>query len=181
MLKKLPLLIVLTVFIASCSHIPLSTMLSMSSFNEEDFLQIKPENIRTKITTNTSAKFIEKETYLTFKLINPQYKIDELLPLKIITENISNEESWLGEKTLKHVTTLKLTAEGVQNFKDIQQLVLQNMMADENRRIISFKWELDSKTAEEITLTVDLLFDTQDGYFTLIEDFEMVNTPDSAE
>ncbi|GAA4357119.1 hypothetical protein [Kangiella marina] len=173
MFKKVLMIAALAFLVSACSHIPLSTMLSMSSFDEEDFAQITPETIRAKITTDVADKFAEEKTSLKFVLVSPSKKIDKTLPLKIVSETLGNEEHWFQEDSIKHVTVFKLSPSAIEDFKEIQQTIAEKHPTGSRQLHFSIRWGMDKQNPGPYRLTAELLLDAEDGYFTLIDDFEI--------
>lgn len=176
MTRKFFLSLILLLTIVGCSHIPLSTMLSMSSFDAEDFIAINPQELRVRVITNTPAKFIEKRTTLLLTFTSPDAKFDKVLHLEKISDNLSTESHWVGKDTVKHTTDFKLDEAGVETFKDIQSSPYIVKRPDNSSFKFKIKWRLDSEDPLKYTIRTDLLFQPEDGYFTLLEGLEIDQT-----
>lgn len=168
-------LITFVYLLAGCSYIPLTTMVKMSGFDEEDFRQIEPADIRAKITTNTTASFVEEKMQLNFKFITRETKVDKTLPLKIVTESTHTESSWFGDDEIEHTTIFKLDDSAIEMFKELQQLPMLKNRPEDSKFSFAVRWGLDAKSEDlkRYTISTDLLFNPKDGYFTLIEDLEI--------
>ena len=104
MLKKAILLIALVIFTSACSHMPLSTMVSMSSFDEEDFIAINPSEIKVKIRTDKYLDLSDRHIKLQFKLVSPSGNLDETLSLNKTSTSSRQIDQWFGEEYTEYST-----------------------------------------------------------------------------
>ncbi|WP_223668440.1 hypothetical protein [Kangiella shandongensis] len=162
----------LCLLIVGCSHIPLSTMLSMSTFDEEDFVELDAKDIRAKIITNTPRKFVKDSTQLQFKLLTPNHKIDKTLSLDIISDDAISEKSWLGNKIVKHTTVFKLSGPAIKEFRALQQSPALHTRSGDNKFHFTISWRFEGGPPEHFTIQADLMLVPEDGYFTLIDNYQ---------
>lgn len=162
----------LCLLIVGCSHIPLSTMLSMSTFDEQDFAKLNAKDIRAKIVTNTSKGFVKDRTNLQVKLLTPSHKVDKTLNLIVIKDTVFSEESWFGGTTLKHSTVFKLSEEAIKEFQELQQSTLIQNRTEDGQFNFKVRWQFEGGAPDNFTISANLLLDPEDGFFTLIDDYE---------
>lgn len=68
MIKRMLAVFGISFFIVGCANIPLGTMLSLSSFDEQDFVQLNPQVIRSQILIDAPGKLDLDTTELTLEL-----------------------------------------------------------------------------------------------------------------
>ncbi|AOE49387.1 hypothetical protein [Kangiella sediminilitoris] len=162
----------LCLLVVGCSHIPLSTMLSMSTFDKKDFAELNARHIRAKIVTNISRGYVKDRTNLQVKLLTPSHKLDKTLNLIVVKDTISSEESWFGDTTLKHSTVFKLSEEAIKDFQELQQSPLIQKRTEDGKFNFKVRWQFEGGAPDNFTISADLLLDPEDGFFTLIDDYE---------
>ena len=113
------------VFIVSgCASIPLSTMLKFSSYQKSDFVAIKPADIRAKIILDQPIEIDIEKVELGLEVETEQGDRVFKFPLSLLERRaIPAKEGWFAFDEAKNEYTLNLSAESVQNFQEVQQLL----------------------------------------------------------
>ncbi|MGX2953185.1 hypothetical protein ACWAU3_09485 [Shewanella sp. JL219SE-S6] len=75
-------------FIVGCANIPLGTMLSLSSFDEQDFVQLNPQVIRSQILIDAPGKLDLDTTELTLELDSSKGISSYRFPLRLESTEI---------------------------------------------------------------------------------------------
>lgn len=163
--------LVLIFLLQGCSSIPLSTMLKMSSFDEQSFAELAAEEIRVRVRSNTQHNAITKNA-LRYQYQGPEGVIDESFSLQLVEENVETVEHWFSQDSFEHSSLYQLDAEGVEKFKALQQHPLITMKNREGKFKITVNFEFSEQVPEQILMSVDLLLTPEDGFFTLLEEHE---------
>lgn len=151
---------------------PLSTMLKMSSFDETDFVKLKPEDIRVKVRNNTQENVLRKNV-LRYQYKGPEGAIDQSFSMELIDEDVETVEHWFGDDSFQHSSWYKLDEEGIKLFNKLQQHPLLAMRKKEGDFNFSVKFNLTESAPERFKISIDLLLNPGDGYFTLFDQHEL--------
>ncbi|MBV34450.1 MAG: hypothetical protein CMP47_03195 [Rickettsiales bacterium] len=170
-MNKKALSILALVFLASaCSHIPLSTMVSMSSFDEEDFVAITPENIRVKVRTDKPLSLSDEHVKLEFNIEGPSGRLSEAVSLTKLSQSTHIINKWFGEDRKEYARTFALSEQAVITFKQVQKSKLVRTAAENSKFKFKANISFPDDTPTQLMLTIDLLLKPEKGYFTLFED-----------
>lgn len=170
-MKRNLFITLLAIFIAGCSHVPLSTMVSMSGFDEEDFIAIKPDEVRVKVRSDKPLDLSDEDIKLQFKLKSPSGNLDENLALNKVSQSSRQIDSWFGEDTTQYSSTFSLSDKSVVSFKKFQDSKLVRTSRENAKMNFNAKVQFPDNTPEQITFSIDLLLNPSDGYFTLIDEY----------
>lgn len=151
---------------------PLTTMLKMSSFDETDFVNLKPEDIRVKVRNSTQENVLTNNV-LRYQYRGPEGAIDQSFSMELIKENVETIEHWFTGNSYQHSGWYKLDAEGVKLFKELQKDPLLAKRKKEGELEFSVKFKLSENIPERFTISIDLLLNPEDGYFTLFDQHEL--------
>ena len=83
MIKRILAVFGISFFIVGCANIPLGTMLSLSSFDEQDFVQLNPQVIRSQILIDAPGKLDLDTTELTLELDSSKGISSYRFPLRL--------------------------------------------------------------------------------------------------
>lgn len=170
MIKTLSFALVI-VLLVGCSSIPLSTMLRMSSFGQDDIVNIKPDDLRAKISMDKLVTFTDDQITLQFSYEETERKIEEAMALVLIEQKQEIVEHWFSEDEVKQVYLFAFNEESVEQLKKLQRSpILLNPNREGSGRL-SVNWKLKEPNPRKYKLSLDLLLVKSDGFFTLIEDF----------
>ncbi|MBD3653550.1 hypothetical protein [Kangiella sp.] len=164
--------LVLLILLQGCSSMPLSTMLKMSSFDETDFVNLKAEDIRVKVRNNTQENVL-RNNVLRYQYRGPEGAIDESFSMELINENVETIEHWFTDNSVQHSGWYKLDSEGIKLFKELQKDPLLAMRKKEGDFTFSVTFKLSKNAPERFMMSIDLLLNPEDGYFTLFDQHEL--------
>ena len=164
------LLIALVIFTSACSHMPLSTMVSMSSFDEEDFIAINPSEIKVRIRTDKYLDLNDRHIKLQFKLISPSGNLDETLSLNKISTSNRQINQWFGKEYTEYNTIFALSEESIDAFKQFQDSKLVRTARDNADISFNAKVQFPEEAPNQLMFSIDLQLDLNDDYFTLFDE-----------
>lgn len=164
--------LVLILLLQGCSSIPLSTMLKMSNFDETDFVKLNPEDIRVKVRNNT-PKNILRNNVLRYQYKGPEGAIGESFSMELIKEDVETIEHWFADNSFEHNSLYKLDAEGIELFRKLQKNPLLAMRKKEGELKFSVTFKFTENTPERFSMSIDLLLNPEEGYFTLFDQHEL--------
>lgn len=171
------LFIILALLIQGCSNVPLSTIIKMSSFDEEDFIQLNPEELRVRVRSNTKTNVIAANQ-LTYSYKDTETYIDRYLSLeKLEEEKVRTVEHWFKDDSVEHISWYKLDEEGIEQFRALQKHPVLQDKDREGTFELSVQTVYTEDSPMQFLLSADLLLDPEDGYFTLFYDLEIDQTP----
>ncbi|MCW8856493.1 MAG: hypothetical protein OQJ95_03955 [Kangiella sp.] len=179
MKRILPIFLItllIIVLVQACSNVPLSTMLKMSSFDEEDFIRLNPEELRVRVRSNTKTNVIEANQ-LTYSYKDTETYIDQYLSLeKLEEEKIRTVKHWFKDDSVEHISWYRLDEEGVEQFRALQKHPFLQDKDREGTFELSVQTVYTEDSPLQFLLSVDLLLEPEDGYFTLFYDLEIDQT-----
>lgn len=156
-------------FIVGCANIPLGTMLSLSSFDEQDFAELNPRVIRSQILIDEPGKLKIDATELTLELDTSQGISRYSFPLKLeSTQVIPQNEGLFSSSPAQNHYQLALTDTAINSFQQVQTLINTETPAQYSFSIDAGLDEM-SKPVKEITLSVMIKLTEEQGYLTLID------------
>ena len=177
MIKAIGTILVAFFLLQACSNIPISTMIKMSSFDEDDFIQLNPEELRVRVRSNTETNVIASNQ-LTYSYKDTETYIDRYLSLeKLEEEKVRTVKHWFKDDTVEHISWYKLDEEGVEQFRALQQHPVLQDKDREGTFELSVQTVYTEDSPMQFLLSADLLLDPEDGYFTLFYDLEIDQTP----
>lgn len=148
-------------------------MLKFSTFDEEDFKAVDANDLRVKITTNVKESFIDGGNVLRLSYKGGTGKLDESMLLSIMDNKQKVQSHWFSDDSLVNTTLFKLNAESIEAFKRIQASPLLFQKNQSGEFTFSVSWQLEGGNTGKHLVKVELLFEPEDGFFTLIDDFEV--------
>lgn len=166
--------------LTACSSVPLSTMLKLSSFNEQSVLSINPDNIRAKITVNNFIDIDLENTKLGLAVESSQGNLALQFPLEKLTlTGNSATESFFSSTPASQTYLLQLSPVAVADFKKLQK---QLRTSQENSFGFSVGAKLkkkenltDEQKDQKLFMTIELKLDAAEEFFTLIDNAEIKN------
>lgn len=87
MIKALVVTVFAFLLLQGCSNIPVSTMMKMSGFDEEDFIKLNPEDIRVKVRSNTQVNVLAANQ-LSYSYKGFEAFIDDCLSLELLKKKL---------------------------------------------------------------------------------------------
>ncbi len=172
--------LIITSTLTACSSVPISTMLKLSSFDEQSILTIEPSLIRAKITVNEFIDIDLPNTKLGLSLENSQGKLQLQFPLAKIslTEN-SASDSFFSSSPASQTYLLQLSPDAIADFKKLQK---QLKSSDKNTFGFSVAAKLNKQEdltpeqeQERLFMTIELKLNKNEEFFTLIDNAELKN------
>mgnify|MGYP001151444530 CR=1 FL=1 len=167
--------VLLSIILASCSNIPLSTMMKFSNYQQSDFLDIDPRELRIKATINHVIDIdLSKATTLSvaFDSEGTNSSLDFQLE-KIKTDLIPAKKGLFSDTPAYRVNYLKLTEQSINDFNHLIK-VANDGTRKQGQFQAGLGWNkpINAK-GETILFSVALKLSDNDLYFTLIDEFEL--------
>lgn len=163
--------------VQACSNVPLSTMMKMSGFDEDDFIKLTPEDIRVRVRSNTKVNVLAANQ-LSYSYKGSEAYIEECLTLvKLEEENIKTIEHWFREDSFEHISWYQLDKEGIEQFRSLQRHPILKNTDREGSFELSIQTVYTEDSPNQFELSVDLLLNPEDGYFTMFEGLEIDQSP----
>ena len=167
-------LVFTVLFLFGCSSIPISTMLKYRNFDEQSFTALDPSQIRSKITVSEPFTLKVEKIKLSLSLENEKGLRDFKFPLALEKrDNIAAQSGFFLSEPAKTEYTFKLSELAVNNFKETQNLLSQEAQGKASFSIgVGFNEE--PQKAQSVYFSIALQLEEKDGYFTLIEETEVI-------
>lgn len=154
-MKRL-IIISISLMLAGCTSIPLSTMLEFRSFGQEDFIKLDPEHIVAKVELDEPARANIESTNLSVELSSERGVRSYQFPLVLLAEeHIAAESGFFSSTAAKNQYTFQLTDEAIQNFRQVQDEINHNEPLDIHFKIQASLEELE-ESLDEIRLSLFL-------------------------
>lgn len=176
MIKAIGTILIAIFLLQACSNIPLSTMMKMSGFDEEDFIKLKPEDIRVKVRSNTKVNVLAANQ-LSYSYKGSEAYIDDCLSLELFKEEVRTVEHWFRDDSFEHIGWYQLDSEGIDKFRAMQQHPILQNKDREGTFELTIQTVYFDESPTKFELSVDLLLDPKEGYFTMFEDLEIDQSP----
>ncbi|TCN79507.1 hypothetical protein [Shewanella fodinae] len=162
------LLMVLLLLLSGCSSVPLSTLTHFATFDEQDFAELDPNQIRARLVVDDFVKLKDISLKAQINAANGVQQLE--FPLTLISKEILPvRKSWIFTTQVRARYQYELSPQARQNFVKLQQALLKghkyncdvNVVFDEHTPPQPFKY------------TVKLMLDPDNGYITMIDNREM--------
>lgn len=162
--------------LASCTSIPLSTIAKFATFNRENFVALKPNDVRVKVTVPQGFVIDPSKIHIKVRLKEEAKEvadIDEALELRLLQSSPSMKDAGLfqGEMAVTEFE-LVLSDKGQQLMRSIQKTP-----RTEAKRTLSISVSKDflnhflkrPPAAQSITFWIEMQLSKLDGYFVLVD------------
>ena len=166
-------LVFIVLFLSGCSSIPISTMLKYRNFDEQRFLTLDPLQIRSKIRLSEPFTLKMEQINLSLSLENEKGVRNFTFPLVLEKrDRIAAQEGFFSSEPAKTEYTFKLSERAVNNFRETQSLLSQEIRGKASFSI-GAGFNEEPQKGQTVYISIALQFEEKDGYFTLIEDTEV--------
>ncbi|MCW8878158.1 MAG: hypothetical protein OQK51_14010 [Kangiellaceae bacterium] len=169
-MNKKILTLLLVFFLASCSSVPLSSMVKLANFDQDDLIRIDPSQVRSKITLTAPAELETKTVKLVLKFeysaSNPQEYLFSLEPLW--SKKISRDK-WFEADELLHQYEFKIEQQSIKAFKKYQREFLKYGKPKKYHWTVYYYLKNRPIESNDIKLDLELKFSEKDEYFYLLK------------
>lgn len=162
-------LLAISLFLAGCASIPLSTALRLSSLEPRTLAQIDPGHVRVRVSVPVGYELNVAASRLTLSLHTPNGQTREekmgLSLLQVTSENRS--AGWFAADVPVSTYDLALTPEGAHQLRDMQRFVLSENPG-------TFEFGINAPLARtprdprEMTFWADVKLSAKEQYMPLI-------------
>lgn len=173
------LLLAAAAALAGCMSIPIATMAKMASFDDEDFLAIKPEEFRTKVQFDRDLEVDLDQTVFKLDLVTAKGEFTRKAAFVVMERHdLKPEKAWysLGFEPENEVV-LALNEAGQTAFREVQGHIRAKTIKG-----IAVTLKVRPKFAQaaeqDVQMTVQLLLNPKDGYFTMFDAMDVHNEMD---
>jgi hypothetical protein len=153
--------------VGGCMAMPISTIVKMATFDENDFFQIDPRQLRVRITSDNDAPLVVDKTRLDIERQTYDCKTSKLAGAMVVESEMAlqPERSWLGlGYEPRHVWVLKPDDDFVASFFELQDMARRKAI-----RRGSVQVDYDFKGRQEAKVVVEVQLSRREGYFTLFD------------
>lgn len=154
--------------LTSCANIPLGTMLKLSSFDDDTFLALKPEDLNSKIHLDKPFTINLNKTSLSLILVTLDGEIKYDFPLKLKSKRtVQAENGWLSSIPERTEYIFVLSRKAIDSFIELQQ-AMRYKPTKNTRFIIKTRFNDTSTKPSNIYMSIFIKLD-KDDYITLID------------
>ncbi len=161
--------------LTACSSVPLGTMLKMASMDKNDILQIKPREVRVRITLDEPAELEEKEVTLSFKFEHKQGKKSEYqYKLKLLSQRaIKAEAGFFSDTSAANQYEFRISEQSIEEFKQYQIEFAQAGKPESYAWRVYYYLKNIIKSELSLTLDVELKLSNEQSYFYLFKNAKL--------
>ena len=170
----------LSLAICSCASIPLSTMVKFAGFDEEDFLEIPPDEIEAKFILTDNVKIDLLSANIAITATNEKGERNFEFPLELIShETQFIEAGWLSKEDTVNKYHMRMSERGKQDYLRFQHALKNEFMHQEGTfslqagaKLLTDETDIDANTSPGNLLTelsVLIQLTESKGFFTLID------------
>ena len=167
--RSLLALLALCLSMISCASVPLSTMMRMSSFSQEKFLGLPPEDVGVKIRfaegfgLDVANSRLAIEVASSTGVHNAAFDLEQtgLQPVQLPGGLFSSPQPGVGYQ-------LRLTAQSKNKFRELQAFVARAKVEDIAIRVMP-KLGAKPDGATSVVVWIDLRLTEEEGYFALVK------------
>lgn len=165
--------VLLVFFSQGCASIPLSTMLSLRHFDEQDALALKPEQIKARIQVDSPAQLDINQAKLALSAETPDGTLMYDFPLVLIsTRQIPSESGFFSDTPAKTEYELKLSDAAVANFNGFKSRY-QDSPAGQYGLNVSAGFKETDGPMEKIVFSIHLKLADDEDYLLILDNAEI--------
>ena len=162
-------LLALCVILSSCASVPLSTALRMSSFSEEKFVGLRPEEIGIKLRFPQGFELDVANSRLAIEVASNAGVHSAAFHLEQTGLRAARLPTGLFSAPQPGVEyELRLPAASQSEFRDLQAFVQRAKLDDIAIRVMP-KLASRPDGADAVTVWIDLRLEREQGYFALVD------------
>lgn len=160
---------VVYLLLGSCATVPLSTLVRMNSFNEGEFANLQPEELRVRIklpegfALDIGKSWFEIEIGSVEGVHNATLKLDEVLSRRVLLST-----SFFKAKSPSVEYVLRLSEPSRATFRELQSFVHRAPTEEINIRVVP-KLAAAPPDAIAVKVWIDLFLSEAQGYFALVD------------
>ena len=148
-------------------------MLELSQFDEDDFVAIKPGDVRAQITLEQSLRLDIENVELSLEITNANGTRVHEFPLVLLSErSIAPESGWFSDTPGRTVYTTALSETAIESFKSMQQTVANKQIEDLSFNVRTRFTPVD-EMPEQAQLSIAIRLSAESDYITLIDAAEI--------
>jgi hypothetical protein len=164
----------LAMLVAGSASIPISTMLKLSSLDQQDLVQLDPAGVRVRVAVPVGFEIDVSEARLTLDLLDKSGKRDKgVFDLSLLRKHAAERSGGLfrGDVPVT-VYDLALRPAAVTRFRQAQRFALENEIKEINFGV-NFKFAAVPENARSVRFWADLRLRESGSYMTLIDGGEI--------
>lgn len=167
--------------LCSCVSIPITTMIKMSRYEIEDYLNIEPGDVRMRITSDSDDPLVLEKTTLKIQITEKDGTKTDLGGFLIM----ESEQDLTPARGLfsfgyqpEHVYVLKFDEQAVDSFRQVSRILMKRLkerreqeklgIRDERKGSLTIGAAYDFRDRKKAGLIVEIMLHKKDGYFTLL-------------
>lgn len=167
--------------LSGCMSIPISTMAKMASFDDADFLAIKPEEFRVKVQFDQDLDVDLDKTAFKLELGTTRGEFSRKAEFVVVERlDLKPEKAWysLGFNA-ESESVLALDPAGLAVFKEVQGHI-RDKTIKELRFHLLIRPKLGAIEGRDARMTVRLRLNPAEGYFTMFDAVDIEDEMDKA-
>lgn len=156
-----------------CASVPLRTMVKLGGFDEADFADIDPGEVRIRIQVDEGVVVDFDSTTLALSFLTRDTPLERKFPLVFQSEERTMVSSGVFSRPRPvRRLTLELGEPGQELFREAQQAVLAKDFQP-REFTVNTRFHTIPADADSLRLSVDLQLAAEDGFFPLFKDAEI--------
>lgn len=169
-LSKLSIVVFAALLSCACAYVPLSTMVKMYSFNDQDFAELDPSRIRVRVALPSGFEMSIEDSRMDVHIQSSSTAQDSEFKLTDKSRPTRDGVDDLGERNSKEkkIYTLRLTDESVSEFARLQHS-LSGKKIDKSKIDISAVLKSAPCDADEVVVNVDLSPKPEEGFIPIVD------------
>ncbi|GAA5215472.1 hypothetical protein ACFSJ3_11505 [Corallincola platygyrae] len=162
-----------SLLVVGCASVPLSTMVKMSQFGPEQFVELDGNALRAKVTVEEAVGLKPEQTRLAVTIASPQGEFTKEFDFKLVSETPVIEKRLFRDPLYWRDYELKLSQQGYQTFQEFQQLVKADPQLDSLSLSVGARLKNPPPEGEVVTLSIALKLYEQEDYMPLFDKAEV--------
>lgn len=163
------LTVLLLLSFSGCASIPLSTMIELSSFDENAFLELEPEDLSVKVHVDKPVELDKDNIEMAVTITTRKGDLKFYFPIGLISQNdIPKDDAWFSSVPERTEYQFELTIEAVDTFRQFQS----NMRAEKPESYgldVRLSMIRPEQEITEVIASVFIKLNRESDYLTLFD------------
>lgn len=158
--------------VAGCSSVPFSSMVKMATLDQQDIVNIAPNEVKVRLSITEPVELQTKNVRLVLSL---DYKNNETREYKYLLElidshSINENSDWFSSSVIKHQYQFQLAKLSQLDFNKLQKNYVEHGKPQKYRWTVYYYLKTPPQKNQEISLDMELKLSAADDYFYLLKD-----------
>lgn len=162
-------IIIFSFIISSCANIPIGTMIQLSTFDENSFLELNPQDLKTKIQIDQPVQLKDNQTKISISFNTSKGEKTYQYPVEVVSKKvIPSQKGFFISEPEKTEYEFVLSKEAVENVYELQRK-LHNEQLKELSFSVDTKFKDIPANITDVTLSIFINLSQESNYITLID------------